>query len=128
MNYKEEQVAGFSYIRSNQVTISNPINSEPHIHFVEEKVLKVGDSVVCQPLYGATQLVELFNDPSASFPLINPKTGKKIGTVTNADLYAMVHSKYRFLADQRDAKNEHDAQLAREAELAQKATNEEAPS
>lgn len=98
-NYKESSVAGSVWQRAYKVIIDNVYNSVPTVTFNEEEIISTGTTNISKHI---SSLVEHFNDPTKSFPLINPLDGTEIGTATYQDVYVLLSSLYINLANQRD--------------------------
>lgn len=102
MNYRETNIAGTSWQRACRVVIENPLNGTPHILFVEEQVVNVGDDRITRPVAN----VSCQFNPTATIPIINPETGLPTGaTATHRDVYAILYSLYMQLANARDAQS-----------------------
>lgn len=101
MNYKETVVSGSQYVRSDRVVINNPLEGEGDkaITFDTQTITAFGTEKITRP---GVQLRALFNAETAttSFPLRNPDTDALIGaSSTYTDLYVMLYSLFRDLAD-----------------------------
>ena len=101
MNYKETAVTGSEYLRSDRVTISNPLDGEGDkaITYEMQKLMTIGTEKIIRP---AGQLRAVFNADTAltAFPLRNPETDALIGSnSTYQDMYVLLYSLMRDLAD-----------------------------
>ena len=102
MNYKETNITGTSWVRCNNVTITNPLNGEvPTAFFQEEKVVCIDDANTIVP---EGFCCKVFDPSSGVIPLLNPVTGASLGpNVTHAELYTILYSLYVQTAMERDA-------------------------
>ena len=100
-NYKETQIAGTQWTRSFRVIIDNPLDQTPRIIFMEQQATVLNDGkLLVQP----SGHIERQFDPSGRIELINPTDNQPLGqTVTQTDLYVILHSLYYKLATERDA-------------------------
>lgn len=109
-NYKEVDLAGVSWIRCRNITITNPVTGTigpttgnltvPTAYFQEEKVLSI-DGV--QNTIDVGSCVKQFN-PTDIINIRNPETGELVGTTaTHGDLYVLLYSLYLQTALERDA-------------------------
>lgn len=100
-NYREQQLSGSKWVRSNTVNISNPYQGLPVVRFGEEEITELSDGKRVNTPLG--DLVEPFSDPTKIFPLVNPLTGEALGVSSSyQDVYVLLHSLYIALAAQRD--------------------------
>jgi hypothetical protein len=101
-NYKEKQVVGNRYLRSNGVYIRNELGESPSITFSEQEIIFIDGSTPVKR--DITSLIEIMSEEkyTTEFPLLNPVTGEQIGTAKYQDIYVMLHSLYYYLADVRD--------------------------
>ena len=100
-NYKQEQIAGESYVRANAVLLENPKNGAPRIVFTEERWYDLGNGIAAAAPVG--QLAVPF-EPSARIDILDPDTGAATGiTMTQAQVYAAIYSVYIASAIARDA-------------------------
>lgn len=109
MNYQEIATSGSMWTRSNKVTISNPYNQTPSVHFEEERVIQLdgGAAPITNP---NPRFLSANFDATASFPLLDPVTGEPTGaTATHQELYVMLHSLYIKTATDSDAQAAADA-------------------
>jgi hypothetical protein len=106
-DYKENEVAGRSWQRCNQVLISNPLEGAPMVRLSEESVISIDGHRFSNSLPG----IQFEFDPSITIQLVNPATGAKIAgkTVTGADVYVSLYSLYIQKALERDSQNEPQA-------------------
>ena len=106
----EKTVKVTTYDRSDQVTIYNPLNGIPSIHYKEEevRVSQIDDGPTEVASSGRKQGIlaeELTPDNlTETFDLRNPVTGELLGTTaTYQDLQVAVFSLYYHLATKRDS-------------------------
>ena len=104
-NYRETELTGSKWVRSNRVTCINPYNGTPFISFGEEEITLLSDGRTTNAPLG--EIHQDFTDPSVEFPLLNPATGESIGTATYGQVYVILHSLYMALAATRDAHFRH---------------------
>lgn len=103
-NYKQTEIVGSTYVRCPEFTVSNPLGETPKLMFREEEVLVLPSSKHFNPLPDV--ILEDF-DPTVQIPLINPNTGESLErSITQAEVYVILHSAYIYYAKARDAKNE----------------------
>lgn len=100
--YKETTITGDSYIRANQITVQNGLNSAPSIVFTEEKVMNVGDEQIVMPVSNCQDSMTAEN-MAEEFNLINPQTGDVLGTSTYQEFAVMLNSLYFHVTGKRDA-------------------------
>jgi len=103
--YREQVGQSSTYTRSNQITISNPLNGLPSISFSEENIITLPDaSVLHQSVFNMGMGGLAINyDPSAVIDLINPDTDAPLGTsATHQELMVILYSLYRQLTTIRD--------------------------
>lgn len=101
-NYQETTLNGTSYVRSNHIIVSNPLDGVKAISFMEEQVLNLEGEQVIRPKGG---IQEPFTEDNllSEFPLLNPETGEPLGTsVTYQQVYVTLYSLYMYLAKRRD--------------------------
>lgn len=98
-DYKEGMLK--SKQRARQVIITNELNQMPIIEFVEEITLTEGTKIISKTPVG--KIMEGLVDPSTVFPMVHPDTGDALGEATYGQVYVLLYSLYRFLADRRDA-------------------------
>ncbi len=101
-NYKQTNVSGTSYIRSNQVIVANPLSGTKAISFMEEQIVNLdGEQIVRQK--GGIQEPFTNENVGEEFSLVNPETGDPLGSSASyQELYIMLHSLYLHLAGKRD--------------------------
>ena len=99
-DYKETEVAGTSWQRCNNVSISNPRNTTPVVRLGEEIVAKFGGMEFTQTAAG----IVFDFDPSIVINLRNPETGELIpgATMTGLQIYIGLYSLYIQKAMDRD--------------------------
>ena len=102
MNYKETTVAGTSWVRSNFVTVHNPLGGTGTIRFNEERVIVLGDRSISEPA-GSVQERLTEDKRSKVFDLKHPETLEVVGQATYEQVYLLLHSLYLHLAAERDA-------------------------
>lgn len=108
MNYKETKtpITGetATWVRANQVFISNEFNQIPSIRFQEEMITLYPDNqTVKKPL---TAITEKMTDATHEFDLIMPDTGAVVDKMTYGELQMALYSLYLHLAAKRDEENE----------------------
>ena len=103
MPYKETEVTGASYTRSNQITIANPLEGVKAINYTEEQVINLSDGEQILRSVGGFQEPFTVENANTEFPLLNPQTGEPLGQdMTYQGLYVSLYSLYMFLAKRRD--------------------------
>lgn len=105
-DYNESQIAGTAWQRTGYIAINNPRPTEgvPSITFMEEQVIPLGGGQEhTRPLGG---LVETFapENYGETFDLLHPETGEAVGQATYMEVYVMLASAYRHVANKRDAR------------------------
>lgn len=104
-DYNESSVAGQKWQRAGYIAINNPRPQEglPSITFVEEERIALGDGRELTEKLG--NLVEAFTPENylEQFDLLDPETGAVIGQATYMQVYVMLASAYRHVANKRDA-------------------------
>lgn len=108
MNYQESTLTGTSWIRCNQVSITNPLagtpvgpmeSAIPSINFAEEKVMVIDGNTVKIPVGSCHKSFQA----DSTIPLLDPTTGASLGaSVTHAELYTILFSLYIQTAVERD--------------------------
>ena len=101
-DYQQTTVTGDSWVRARSVTINNPVIGTKMIAFQEEKALVAGEGDVLTRQLGGISETLTAENINTEFPVLNPETGEQVGTATYAQVYAMLHSTYIFLAKRRD--------------------------
>lgn len=102
--YRETNLTGQKWVRSNRVIISNPYQGVPVINFNEEEVTLLSDGKTVNTPVGL--LEKMFDEPNGTFDLINPVDGSVIGSANYQQVYVILHSLYISLAKTRDLQNE----------------------
>lgn len=97
-DYKSESIKGWQ--RSCAAVIDNAYGKTPTITFSEEMIVVENGVQVFQRDIGGVR--EEFSDPSVAFPLLNPTDDTVAGEATYGQIYALLYSLYRHLADKRD--------------------------
>lgn len=102
-NYKQTTVTGDvqDYQRANKVVIANELNAVPEITFLEQIITTLPDGrkiTTGKDKCGAT-----LADPAETFNLLNPETDAVIGSANYLEVYILLYSLYRHVADKRDA-------------------------
>lgn len=102
--YKENTASGETWVRSNHITIENPLGGVPQIHFREERAIALGPEEVVTKAVGSVAESMTADNLSESFPLINPETGEEIPEEfgTYQQLQVLLHSLYIHMAKKRD--------------------------
>lgn len=105
-NYKENSVAGSSYVRAGSVFIDNGLSNKS-IAFQEQEVMTLGDEVISKNLGLVTSKLTAENQDTA-FALLDPATNEQVDgqTMTFKDVYNALYSLYLHLALERDAAEE----------------------
>lgn len=100
--YKQQNVSGSVYTRSNRVIIENPYQGVPYMNVVEEDVYLLGENNI-QRVSKPLTITKMF-DPQATFQLRNPLTDELIPGQfsTQQDLQVLVYSAVRAFQEQRD--------------------------
>lgn len=104
-NYKESEVGGTSWVRSNRISISNEFDGIPSISFIEEQMYNINNTLINKPYNTSSSpggICASFDNPNKSFELINPDTGDIMGVARLNDLRVILHSLYIHLAKKRD--------------------------
>ena len=96
-DYKADKISGWQ--RAKKVTIVNEYGEIPRMHFTEEIIVNADTTIVKKDV---GEIVETFSDPSVTFPLISPIDDSVIGEATYGQVYAILYSLYRDLANKRD--------------------------
>jgi hypothetical protein len=105
MNYKETTVSGEVYHRFGYITISNPKGGTATVSCLEQQATTFN---------GVTQVIPIGNldfvfDPNESVAVLDPVTNVPTGgTVSGAQVYAMIYSFIIAEAQKRDAKVAYD--------------------
>jgi hypothetical protein len=97
-DYRQNTKEIKSWYRATKVTINNPYGATPTIRLDEEEATDNEGVVTTVPV----GFIGAEFDPAERFNLLNPDTGEVIGTVTQLDLYVILHSLYIDLAKKRD--------------------------
>ena len=104
-NYKEQTVSGeyYEYQRSHKVIIMNELNTIPEITFMEQVLatLPTGERINLRQ----TKCLDSLANPDEEFNLIHPFDDAIIGIAKYQDVYVLLYSLYRHVADKRDAAN-----------------------
>jgi hypothetical protein len=102
LKYKEASVSGNTWVRSNRVTIDNPLNGTPTILYGEEIVYEIGDDVIKTQTSGLDKQLTVDN-AFTEFQVLNTETNEEIGQVaTYYQVRQLLHSLYVHLAKERD--------------------------
>jgi hypothetical protein len=101
-NYKEQIITGeySEYQRAYKVIITNELNKLPVIDFMEEVIatLPSGGSVIVK----RDKCDDTLSNPVETFPLLNPNDDSVIGSAEYQQIYVMLYSLYRYIANKRD--------------------------
>lgn len=102
--YREQVGTSSTYVRSNQITIHNPLDTIPSISFNEESIITLPDGTILHQNYsGPGNFLNTMYDPSGVINLINPLDDTPLGTtMTHQDLMVALYSLYRQLTTARD--------------------------
>lgn len=102
MKYKEASVQGNTWIRSNQVTIENPLNGYPVIRFNEEVVYEISDRTITTRAAGAEKVLTPEN-AFTEFEILDIETNQATGQVaTYFQVRQLLQSLYFHVAKERD--------------------------
>lgn len=98
-----ETVTTTTYVRSNLITVDNPLGLPPAITFIEEMVEKVGDDDP-EAVADAGSVSKTLTPANAltTFDLLNPEDNTVVGSATYQDFQVMLYSLYIHLATERD--------------------------
>ena len=101
-NYKETTVAGqyTEYQRSNKVIVTNELGGVPEITFMEQSIGTLPDGTKIVPK--TTKCSDQMQNPMEEFNLLNPEDDSIIGTAKYLDVYVLLYSLYRYVANKRD--------------------------
>jgi len=102
--YKSTTVIGEikEHIRSKKIIIANPYGGNPMVHFMEESLqIMPNGTTLATPC--KSELIEVFDDISKKFDILNPTDNTVIGESSYQELYILVYSLYIALAKKRDA-------------------------
>lgn len=101
-NYNETIVDGSisEYQRSNKVIIMNELDQTPEITFMEQILMSLPDGR--KIITGNTKCYALMENPVETFNLINPQDDTIIGEAKYVDVYVLLYSLYRYVANKRD--------------------------
>jgi hypothetical protein len=87
----EITTTGKTWIRANQIHISNELDQLPTITWTIEKAIEISGETVTKHM----QDLMLVFDPAEKFDVRNPADGKLLGyTLTKGELYAMIYSAF----------------------------------
>ncbi len=101
-DYQEAQVTGKSWRRCHRLVAENPLGGTPAITYAQQDVIQLGgDEHITRD---AGLLVASLKSGTAgqTFPVLNPATGETVGTMTEAQLFAALHSHFLFAARQQE--------------------------
>ena len=98
-DYKELQIAGKKWQRCYRIDLQNNSGHMPCAIFYEEERYTVNDETIAKPV-GHIQVN--FDAPAKTFDLLNPSTDDVIGAAQHQDVYILMYSLYRALANERD--------------------------
>lgn len=97
-DYKETKIAGKTWRRCHRVLCENPLGGTPAINYAQQDVVQLdgGEHITRD----AGLLIATLKPSTAgkTFPLLNPATGEQVGTMTEAELFAALHSHFLFTA------------------------------
>lgn len=104
-NYKEQVVTGeySEYQRSNKVIITNELGGMPEITFMEQVLAALPNGQRLQ--VKQDKCVDQLLDPAETFNLLNPTDDSIIGTAQYQEVYVLLYSLYRHVANKRDLAN-----------------------
>ena len=97
-DYKESDVAGKSWRRCYRVLAENPLGGTPAINYAQQDVVQIGDGEHITRDAGLLIATLTPGTAGKTFPLLNPATGETVGTMTEAQLFAALHSHFLFTA------------------------------
>jgi len=100
--YKETNIAGSEYVRTNRVILDNPISGKRIAHYIEEKIINLDNNDTLKIPKG--ELTFDVSNLSTIFPLYNPETGNPIpGQFSNySTIHHLLYSAYIYQASKRD--------------------------
>ena len=98
-DYRESTIAGRKWQRCYRIDLQNNSGATPCAVFFEEERFTVNDESIGKPV-GHIQVA--FTTPEKTFPLLNPTNDAVIGRAQHQDIYVLLYSLYRALADERD--------------------------
>ena len=103
MDYKLQQVAGTSYVRSSSATINNTLDGYKGISFYEERVTSLDNGTrVISPIGVLDEEFTPLNSDTV-FSILDPVSGEPTGGLaTYADVYQQLFSLYYAVANKRD--------------------------
>lgn len=91
-NYKETEVVGSTWQRTNQIVIVNPVNSTPTVIYNEEQAINLGDRTITNSV---GNLSVPCTDMEEVITLLNTETGEATEeTITVGKLYQAIYSHY----------------------------------
>jgi hypothetical protein len=90
-----------TWVRSDTITILNRYGLTPSIRFNKEELTVNPDGTMNHK--GLGKLVEVMNDPTVTFPRLNPLDGSVIGQRTYQDLQIDLYSLFIFLAEREES-------------------------
>lgn len=89
-NFQEEPVSGSTYIRFNEIRISNPLNEIPMIQYLPERVTTLSSGEI---IYTPLPLVQTPFNPTKEVPLLDHDTLEQTESVfTLGALYPLILS------------------------------------
>lgn len=99
-DYKAKTTTVAQWQRCFRIVCENARSQTPRIDFLEEVVTVTDGIEVRESVPGC--LMDLV--PAGLIPVLDPTTGDPTGaTATQAEIYTLLYSAYRYAADQRDA-------------------------
>ena len=102
-DYKEEQLTGKKWVRSDGFVGTNRYQELPTIRFTEEVRRELADGTIIVNGYGQGVSADL-SDPLKILTLRHPLTDDVIGSDTFSLVHVVLYSLYRQLAIERDEK------------------------
>ena len=98
-DYKESAIAGRKWQRCFRIDLQNNSGQTPNAIFYEEERFTINAESIGKPV-GHIQVA--LNTPTKTFQLLNPADDTVIGQAQHQDVYVLLYSLYRALADERD--------------------------
>lgn len=97
-DYQETNGAGKSWRRCYRVLAENPLGGPPSINYAQQDVVQLEGGEHATRDAGLLVAALKLGTAGKSFPLLNPATGEQVGTMTEAQLFAALHSHFLFVA------------------------------
>lgn len=97
-DYKETTVTGRTWRRCHRVVAENPLGGTPAITYAMQDVVQLEDGQRITRDAGLLTAMLKPGTAGRTFPELNPATGEQVGTMTEAQLFAALHSHSLFTA------------------------------